>query len=420
MRIMKNLCLAFLFLCFTIQTFGQDVTIESIYFVGNKKTKTSFLESLIKAEAGQKLDSLLIEKDMEQLKRMPSIGHAYYQVEYINPTQVKIKYGVHERFTLLPEFNLWSSKGRTWYKVGAHEYNFLGENMAIGGYYQYSGKPSYGINFRAPYLFSNKMGMSANFSNWESEEPLYFNENVAQYDYKNTAIEAVGIYEPNFSHKIEFGGSFFNEKYTFISSAKVDTTLPRGLNINKVLLKSYYQWYNIKQHYQYQDGFSNDLSAQAVFSRYEDFLILNNDFKFFARVRKKGNIAMRLRVGVGSNADSPFSPFVIDNHENVRGVGDRINRGTATLTFNVEYRHTLLDNDLLIVQGAGFSDYSTLREPALNLDELFQDENLYATAGLGLRFTVKKIYGAVLRIDYGKGLNPRSGEGFVFGLGQYF
>lgn len=34
------------------------------------------------------------------------------------------------------------------------------------------------------------------------------------------------------------------------------------------------------------------------------------------------NLATRLRFGLGTNENSPFSPFVFDNHIVIRGVGD--------------------------------------------------------------------------------------------------
>lgn len=400
---------------------AQDIVIESLEFQDNSKTKTSFLKNLIKVTEGEVLDSVRLDNDIEQLKRLPSIAHAYYQVEFISATKVRVKYGVQESFTLLPEVNIWSNAGRTWFKTGVHEYNAFGQNMAIGGFYQNNSKHSFGLNFRAPYLFTNKLGLSANYLHWVSDEPLYFNDEVATYEYQNKAFELVGLIEPTFNHKFEIGGSIFNEKYTYLLGANESTDKPLYLDIDKYLAKIFYQWYKIKQHYQYQDGFSNDLNLQAVFSRKDNgFYIIRNDFKFFHRIGRKGNLGVRTRFGVGSNSFSPFSPFVIDNHENVRGVGDRINRGTGNLTLNVEYRHTLIDKDWLIVQGIGFTDHSTLRLPGQSMKQLFQLNQMYSTAGIGTRFTLKKVYGAILRIDYGFGIQERAGNGLVVGLGQYF
>ena len=418
---MKFKTLTFIFVLFGCVLFAQNHSIGELYFQGNSKTKTSFLKSIIKVSEGDFLDSNALENDIEQLKRIPSVGHAYYQIEYISESEVRVKYGIEESFTLLPDVNIWSSRGRTWFKTGLYEYNAFGRNITIGGFYQNNTKHSYGVNFRAPYLFSNKFGLSANYLHWVSDEPLYFSDDIATYEYKNRAIELVGIYEPTFNHKFEIGGSVFNEVYTYLDGARDASMVPLYLDLNKYLSKIYYQFYKIKQHYQYQDGISNEVNLQAVFSRKDNgFFIIRNDFKYFKRIGKKGNLGFRTRFGVGSNSFSPFSPFVIDNHENVRGVGDRINRGTGNLTLNLEYRHTLIDKDWLIVQGVGFTDHSTLRQPGKGMKQLFQLNHMYSSVGIGTRFTLKRIYGAVLRVDYGFGLQEKGSNGLVVGLGQYF
>ena len=64
----------------------------------------------------------------------------------------------------------------------------------------------------------------------------------------------------------------------------------------------------------------------------------------FKRFGEKGNLAMRLRLAISTNNDTPFAPFVVDSHVNLRGVGNRIDRGTAQVVFNSEYRHTVHDS----------------------------------------------------------------------------
>lgn len=130
---MKKNYFVLLFFLFGFISKGQNTTIDSLYFQGNIKTKTSFLMSLIKVSVGDDLDSNALERDIEQLKRIPSIGHAYYQLKYLTDNKVIVTYGIKESYTILPEVSLWSSKGRTWFKAGIHEYNTFGKNIAIGG-----------------------------------------------------------------------------------------------------------------------------------------------------------------------------------------------------------------------------------------------------------------------------------------------
>jgi hypothetical protein len=61
--------------------------------------------------------------------------------------------------------NIWTTDGFGSYRLGLYEYNFLGRNTVLGGYYQYNEFHSYGINFSSPSLFSANVGAEANFQN---------------------------------------------------------------------------------------------------------------------------------------------------------------------------------------------------------------------------------------------------------------
>ncbi|MDG1262766.1 MAG: BamA/TamA family outer membrane protein, partial [Flavobacteriales bacterium] len=118
--------------------------------------------------------------------------------------------------------------------------------------------------------------------------------------------------------------------------------------------------------------------------------------------------------------DTPFAPFVIDSQMNIRGVGNRIDRGTATVVLNIEYRYTLKEKANVALQGVLFSDAGTWRNPAGDWDDLFDQENFEHFAGIGLRGIYKKAHNAILRIDYGFNLYNTKTNGLVIGVGQYF
>ncbi|MEP2239520.1 MAG: outer membrane protein assembly factor, partial [Maribacter sp.] len=55
---------------------GQELTVAELHFSGAKQTKTSFIENLVDVQKGMMLDSVLINRDILRLKRLPSISHA--------------------------------------------------------------------------------------------------------------------------------------------------------------------------------------------------------------------------------------------------------------------------------------------------------------------------------------------------------
>ena len=189
------------------------------------------------------------------------------------------------------------------------------------------------------------------------------------------------------------------------------------------MFKLIYTFENLDYYYQYIDGFKSQFYGQYVTSENEyqnDFLVFWNDFFYYKRLGDKGNWANRLRIGLSSNSNTPFAPFALDNNVNLRGVGILVDRGTGSIVWNTEYRHTLYEKKWFILQGNVFTDFGTWRNPGGELSDFVDNDNIRIYSGVGLRFINKKIFNAVFRIDYGYGLTQNASKGFVFGVGQYF
>ncbi len=402
---------------------GQQATVTKIEVKGTKHTKISFVKKLMKLKEGMPLDSLQMEQDITRLKRLPSISHAYYQVFPLKEEEYKVYYTLEENFTLIPFANLFSSSNDDFaFRVGLQEFNFLGRNITLGGFYQLDVFNSYGFSLRAPYLFSNKLGLAFNYNNFTNQEPVFFEEDTAEYRYSNTGFEILGLYELNFKNRIELGFSLFNEDYNYLEGA-TRPDVPLILNVDKHLFKLIYNYDNVDYFYHYLDGFRSNLNFQYVGSSdiaLPEFLIGFNDFSYYKRIGSHGNWANRLRLGLASNVNSPFAPFTVDNNLNIRGVGNTIDRGTGAIVFNMEYRHTLVDKDWFVLQSNFFVDGGSWRNPGGNFGDFLDSENLRIYPGVGLRFIHKRIFNAVFRIDYGYGITKDSANGIVFGIGQYF
>lgn len=421
---MKQLFLSVLLVlscCFA--SYGQEKTIVSIQINGLKKTKPSFVKSFFKTKVTATLDSTILEKDIIRLKRLPSISHAYYKINTTDDGNFEVNYFLEENRTLIPVVNFWTTTNKQFaYKLGLYEYNFLGKNIAVGGYYQNNGYHSYELNFRAPYLFSNKWGMSVNHLNWTSEEPLYFNAGSANYKYQNISFETMLLYEANLRNNFELGVNFFKEIYNY-KSGITGAGIPQELNVNKLLFKFVYTYNDLDYHYQYVSGYKSQFFAQMVTTEnqhQDNFFIAWNDFFYFRRMGPKGNWANRLRVGLSTNNESPFAPFALDNNVNLRGVGILVDRGTGSIVYNTEYRHTILEKGSFILQSNVFSDIGTWRTPGGGFSDFLKSKNIRVFSGVGLRVINKKIFNAIFRIDYGYELTKGKSKGLVFGIGQYF
>ncbi|KGL58584.1 POTRA domain-containing protein [Polaribacter sp. Hel1_85] len=421
----KNI-LIFLFLSFSSLLFSQEETIDEVKIKGAKKTNTVFLKQLLRTKKGKVLDSISLQKDVTRLKRLPAISNAYFKVEAREDNTLIVLFHVEENGTLIPNINIWTTTNKLFsYKIGLYEYNLFGKHITLGGFYQNNGFDSYALNFRAPFLFSKKWGLGLNFKNWKSEEPLYFGNETANYLYNNVSYEVLGLHRINLKNGLQFGVTFFNEKYQYLSGATAPE-VPQKLDLNKVLYKFIYTHNNLEHHYQYLSGFRNVLQTQFVTANnkfQENFFIAWNDVFYYKRHGDKGNWANRVRVGLSSNQNSPFAPFALDNNVNLRGVGILVDRGTGSIVWNTEYRHTVYDKKWFAVQTNVFTDFGTWRNPGGELKDFIEPKNLRVYSGVGLRFISKKIYNATFRIDYGFKVSRNSENskgGLVFGIGQYF
>ncbi|NND80136.1 MAG: outer membrane protein assembly factor [Maribacter sp.] len=403
--------------------FAQTPMINEVKFKGTKRIKISFVTKLVNTKTGSELDSLQLSEDVIRLKRLPSVSHASFQTQLLDDKGYEVIFNIEENFTLIPYANLYSSSNDEFaFRIGLQEFNLLGRNITLGGFYQYDVFHSYALRLRAPYLFSNKLGLSLSYNDITTQEPVFFSNTSAEYRYRNNGFEIMGLYELNFKNRVELGFSLFTEDYQYLFGA-TQPDVPQVLNVDKHLFKFIYSYEDIEYHYQYLDGFRSTLNFQYVQSSDEnliDFLIGFNDFVYYKRIGQKGNWANRLRLGLASNVATPFAPFTVDNNLNIRGVGNRIDRGTAAIVFNTEYRYSLIDKDWFVLQSNLFIDGGSWRNPGGNLSDFGDKENIRIYPGIGIRFIHKRIFNAVFRIDYGHGITKNASRGFVFGIGQYF
>ncbi len=418
-----KVCLGFFLFLSLVPCQAQEGTISDLKIRGNQRIKVGAIKKLVKLRPGTPLDSLVIQEDMERLKRLPSVSHAYFQVFSSNNGGHDVFYHIEENFTLIPFANVYTSSNDDFaFRVGLQEFNFLGRNITLGGFYQYDIFNSFGISVRAPYLFSNRLGLSVNYKDLTTQEPVFFENTTADYKYNNKGFEVLGLYEFNFRNRVELGGSLFTEDYTYLSGA-TSAEVPQALNVDKHLIKLIYHFDTVEYFYHYLDGFRSTLNFQYVGSsdaNLPEFVIGFNDFAYFKRIGERGNWANRLRVGLASNVDSPFAPFTVDNNLNIRGVGNTIDRGTGAIVFNTEYRHTLVDKDWFVLQSNVFVDGGSWRNPGGDFSDFGDHQNIRIYPGVGLRFMHKRIFNAIFRIDFGYGVTKDADRGVVFGIGQYF
>ncbi len=407
--------------------YAQDNVVNTVTIEGNKRTRTSFIKRFAFVKEGTVLDTARIASDVRRLKLLPSVANATSKIEVTNDGNYQLTYTIEENFAIIPGLNIFTDNNDEFaYRISLFDFNFLGRNQLIGGFYSKDVFDSYGVFWEAPNLFTRKLGIGVNYQNIVSQEPVFFdNDQDVNYKFDTKAFQISVMYEPNFNNRLELGVNVSRENYDFIEG-DVPNGIPFQLGADKLAIVGEYEYNNINIFYQYQEGFRSLFNYRFVTgSEGENDLLTNffigrNDFEYFKRVGARGNWANRLRLAYASNDNTPFAPFALDNQLNIRGVGNTIDRGTAAIVLNTEYRQTLYEKGWFVLQSNAFLDAGTWRNPGGNIGELFDGSTLRVYPGLGIRFIHKRIFNAVFRLDYGFGIGNEATNGIVFGIGQYF
>lgn len=420
---------AIVLLCFSIGLSAQQGVILELEFMGLKKTKESFLKRLVKTKVNTTYDSLLVAKDIERLKRLPGIASASSKVKQVGDT-ISIEYTVVENFTVIPGLNIaTATDGSFAYRFSLFEFNLFGNNQLLGGFYEKNVFSSFGAYWEHPFLFNDKLGIGLSYQDRTTQEPVFFEQGDRDYRFNSISTEATLLFSLNFKNEAEIGASFVKESYLFEGEDVLPNT-PISLEADKLIYRGVYRYVDLDIDYQYFDGILSEFTGQHI--QYlngtlntENFLgsftSLRNDFIYYKRVKEKGNWASRLRLAAAlGNNDSPFAPFTLDNQLNVRGVGNKVDRGIAAIVLNTEYRHTFFEKGWFVIQGNAFVDAGTWRNPGEDFSQLFDGSATKLYPGLGFRLIHKKIFNAVFRLDYGFGIGEEATNGIVFGIGQYF
>ncbi|NER14025.1 outer membrane protein assembly factor [Leptobacterium flavescens] len=404
-------------------TTGNPKIISELKIEGLKKTKESLIRKIARVEAGQELDTVAIAEDIERLKRLASTAYADYEITHKENGEYIVTYRIEENFTIIPGLNIFTANnGDVAFRVAIFEFNLFGQNITTGGFFLRDVFNSYGGYWEAPYLFSDKLGVSFNHKNNTTFEPIFFNDSEANYKYENKNYEAKLLYNFDFHHRAELGINYTDEDYEFLEGA-TSPDVPLTARSSQLAYRALYEYANVDIVYQYITGVRVKTTAQYINNPNEllnSSFIGTTEFQYFAKIGQKGNWATRTQALYASNTESAFAPFVVDNNLNIRGSGNIQDRGTAALILNTEYRHTFYEKGWFVFQGNVFVDASTWRNPNRDLSELIDGSTLRVNPGIGVRFIHKRIFNAVIRLDYGFGITDNGDSGLVFGIGQFF
>jgi len=422
----KVIVLLFSF-CLTTNVLAQqsNYIINDIQFTGYKKNKLSYLKKFVHSSSGQILNPQKINDDEHHLEQLVGVYDAKVKIDTIADNQVNLTFQITEQRTFLPILGLGGIKDNFWYQLGISEFNFRGKSQTLIAYFLSNDKePNGKIYFQNDRINGGNWGYAVDFQRTGSIEPLFFPNATVVYTYANTGLGGTIFRSIDYDKRVDFGMTFFREDYKKNAERNPQPNLPgpEELTQSKLLVKLGFNVNHIGYDYFYRTGMQWNLLSQYVVNLDDKskFLSLTFEGIKFWRPFPKTNIAARLRVAFASNNDSPFAPFVVDSQTNIRGVGNRVDRGTGQLILNLELRHTLIDHPYWASQFVLFSDAGTWRNPGGELSDFVNPDLFRQFVGVGIRLINKKIHQAIVRVDYGVDIFNTEQRGVVLGTGQYF
>ena len=423
---MKKICCVIFTLISVIalsQETSTHATITELKIEGLKKTKESLIRKIARVRTGETLDSLRLSEDIERLKRLASTAFAEYKVSENSDGTYTVTYRIEENFTIIPGLNIFSSNDDgVAFRIAVFEFNLFGQNITTGGFFLRDVFNSFGGYWEAPYLFSDKLGLSFNYKRNNTFEPVFFDDFEGDYRNENITAEAKILYNFDFHHRAEIGVRYFENDFQFLETEDA-FAFPERVLANNLAIRALYEYTDLDIIYQYFEGIKVRNTVEVI---PDPETTINSAFsnvaeiQYFARIGKRGNLATRSQFSFSSNNDTPFAPFVVDNNLNIRGAGNIDDRGTSALIINTEYMHTLHERGWFVIQGNAFVDASASSNTGRPIGDLLDGSTLRVNPGLGVRFIHKRVFNAVVRLDYGFDVTGNGNSGLVFGIGQFF
>ncbi len=429
-----KIAFAFVALLVSISLSAQN-TIYSIKYEGLKRTKTDYLDNFLSIKIGDEIDSIAIQNDAQALNNLSILLTCSAK---ISPTG-DVVFVCEEFFPISPTFSFGKIKELFQVRAGIGDWNIFGRAIECVGFYQYYQGHSFGLRFVQPFIKGTKWGFGLNFQNLVTLEPINIQDTRIDYIFRNQRYEVTGRYQFQIDNTIEFGGGYFSEMWRESRETTEENIYgPYKHFKEKINLRARYRLSKMKFGPAQQEGMLTDLYVDGFYRLNERstnkkhsnpdpllnqdkiFLQFYNDFLLFKRLGARHNFGSRIRVGASTNNAYPFSPFALDSFLNIRGVGNRVKRGTGMLVFNTDYRFLFAENRWGAGQLVAFMDIGQWRLPNYSWQNFFMPENRHAYYGVGIRLSYKPILNAIFRIDYAINVDDFNNRSFVFGVGQYF
>ena len=401
----------------------ENAPIHEITFQGLTKTNPTYLKAIMLTKEGKAFSEDTLEFDIQNIKNMNLFFAVEHEKLWLQEHEAwKVIITIEEAHYLYPVLSASGFEDQLQVEVGFNQINFLGKAQSIGLVYKYYDRHSVSAFYSAERHKNNKTGHFIGLTKYSTVEPLYFEDTVSSFNFDNYNASVGGHYWFNYDWRVGLGGMYMYELYRQLDTGSFDLGQSE-FRFHKYQIRSFVEYNIVDQYFELLNGFGEMFyleTVQTVDYPEISFFKLTNELLWYKRFGNRHNIALRNNIGIATNNESPFAPFVLDGFINVRGVGNRVARGTAEFIFNAEYRFSFWRHKWFFLQAVAFGDFGALREPGDKIVNMFERDHTELFLGGGLRLHSRFFYNMIFRIDYSVSpVNP-SNHGLTFGFGQFF
>ena len=402
--------------------------INSISFEGLTITNEGYLRDIISCKENGIFMEKYFEDDLFLLRNLNLFFEVEGSAETVDSISYDLIFRIREANYLYPIVSISGFDDQLKLQLGANHINFLGRAQSFGALYQYYDRHSFSIFHTAKRHSNQRTGHELALAKYSTVEPLYFpdpmgNDTVSAFNFDNYSVSAGGHYWLGRYVNVGLGAAYMYEDYHQRDDA-FDVFGMKSFNFHKHQLRTHIESNKVENVFERQGGWKAKMYGEWIHTYANgmapSFLKLELSGAYYRLVGKRGNFASSVRFGTSTNTESPFSPFVLDGFLNVRGIGNRVERGTAKIIVNTEYRHTFFVHKFVTLQSATFADYGALRTAGKSFNTFFDGDQPNLFLGAGLRFNLNILYKTCIRVDYSVNPFDPSMHGFTFGFGQFF
>lgn len=403
-------------------------TLAKIVINGLTRTNTDVVTRELLVKQGDPVDRDKIEQSIQRLRNLRIFSSVDWYLREEETGKFTLIIQLAERWTLIPVAKFIQGGETQYYVLGLYNVNSFGRYLETGAQYESWNNQGGGVIwFREPRFMGQRIKLGADVWSVKRPRALYAANGDEQGSYISLRRRLNVFLEKEFSDRVTFGLAAERIEDSIIATdneALLEPSVknhidnfndPKNLRLTLRALLG-----KLNHHSEFVQGRSVELSAgftNESLGSSETFHNIDLDAKAFWRPTENSNLAARFRYG-SSDSESLTNYYYLGGFENVRGYLDGQIRSQEFWQLNAEYRYSLLREKWYYLQVSGFSDVLQAIHPDSPIE---QDNNdLFSSAGIGLRIGSPKIYRFNLRMDLAIFTSHPATSRFSVGVQQFF